>query len=443
MFASEATADGGTTTAAPLHLLAMMRWLALLPLIAVSSSCNQRQRPPYAEQGRTNAPVAKPEAGTTFVELPNDTDNPCETVVELPIVKPNFYFVIDASGSMKERMPGTRSSRYRAAIAAISDMLEDVQTRVNFGATVFPNTFSGASCQAGNEVFALEDGSKSVNGVSTLEALNIKLHGYLPEGGSPISPTLEVLYPTLSAFEGETYVFLFSDGAPNCNLARPCEASECILNLEGASFYGATCDESLNCCGPDWFPHLCLDRDPTLDELTRLADIDIATYIIGMPGGVAYSSLLNEMAIAGGTARSSRQPPNTMGGERPDAAPKAEDARDAHASSPDAQSFADVELDAPIDDGLLYYQISDAPSLALALATLSREILVDCTLKLDFAPTKPEFLRVMVGDEALPSDQWSLTTNTEVELLGRACEEWRAGKLPQVRVQQTCRSPAR
>src|SRR5690606_20104595 len=284
----------------------------------------------------------------------------------------------------------------------------------------------------------------STNGVSTLDALDIKLHGYLPEGGSPVSPTLKVLYPTLSAFEGETYVFLFSDGAPNCNLTRPCEASECILNLEGASFYGAACDESLNCCGPDWFPHLCLDRDPTLDELTRLADVDIVTYIIGMPGGAAYASLLNEMAIAGGTARSVRQPPDVPSGERLDAGSAVNDAGEPRPPNIDAaQSPVDLELGAPPDDGLLYYQISDARSLALALATLSREILVDCTLKLDFAPTKPEFLRVMAGDEVLPADQWSLTTNTEVELLGPACKDWRAGKLPKVRVQQTCRAPAR
>lgn len=414
----------------------MKRAAAILPLIVILAACNSQKRPPYAgEDDEDERPDDHADAATTFAPLPDGTDTPCETVVELPIVKPNFYFVIDASGSMQERMPGSNESRYRTAIAAISDMLEGVQTRVNFGAAVFPNTFAGASCEAGNEVFPLEDGSKSTKGTTTLDTLEIKLQGYAPEGGSPVSPTLNALYPTLGSFEGATYVFLLSDGAPNCNLARSCEADECILNLEHTTFDdGTTCDDSLNCCAPDWFPHLCLDRDPTLDELTRLAERDIATYIIGMPGGALYADLLNEMAIAAGTPRTKpTQPTKTDGG--------AADMVDG-GSSVDATALAPPEVEPP-DDGLLYYQISDAQSLALALAALSREILIDCTLQLDFAPTNPDFLQVTAGDDVLTEDQWQLSSNTQVELLGAACTDWKAGKLPQVRVQQTCRGPTR
>src|SRR5690606_2047801 len=103
---------------------------------------------------------------------------------------------------------------------------------------------------------------------------------------------------------GKTFVVLLTDGAPNCNLSRSCTAKDCIPNLEGVAFSdGTTCNADFNCCAPDWFPHLCLDGDPTLDELTRLAEVDVSTYVIGLPGGNAYADLLNRMAIAGRTAR--------------------------------------------------------------------------------------------------------------------------------------------
>lgn len=414
----------------------MTRAAAILPLLAILAACNGRERPPFATQDQDKKSDREQDAGSVFEPLPNGTETPCETVVELPVVKPNFYFVIDASGSMQERMPGSNESRYRTAVNAIADMLEGVQARVNFGAAVFPNTFANASCEAGNEVFPLEDGERPEGTTSTLQSLTRKLNGYAPEGGSPVSPTLKELYPTLRAFTGDTYVFLLSDGAPNCNLALSCEADECILNLEGATFSdGTVCDDSLNCCAPDWFPHLCLDRDPTLDELTRLQEEGISTYIIGMPGGAAYSGLLDEMAIAAGTPRNQAPAPDTASTRSADGGSVPTDAAADPAATPEVGSVP--------DDGLLYYQISDAQSLALALATLSREILIDCTLQLDFAPTDPEFLQVTAGDEVLTEDQWELMAETQIELLGDTCKEWKAGKLAQVRVQQTCRGPAR
>lgn len=429
----------------------MRRAIAILPLFVILAACTDRRRPPYASQDEGNPARPDVDAAPTFAPLPTGTDAPCETVIELPIVKPNFYFVLDASGSMQERMPGSTQSRYRTAVAAISDMLEGVQTRVNFGAAVFPNTFAGASCQAGNEVFPLADGSKPNNDTTALTALNRKLRGYSPEGGSPVSPTLGALYPTLREFDGDTYVFLFSDGAPNCNLSRGCEARECILNLEGATFSdGSACDDSFNCCAPDLFPHLCLDRDPTLAQLTRLAEHDVSTYIIGMPGGAAYASLLNEMAVAAGTARTQNPAPDPA---NETSAPNGggASADSGFASGLDSGANFDGGAAAPAlnepaqapDDGLLYYQISDAQSLAWALATLTREILIDCTLQLDFAPSKPEFLQVTAGANVLTEDQWQLSSDTQIELLGDACADWKAGELEQVRVQQTCRGPAR
>lgn len=323
----------------------------------------------------------------------------CETIVEVPIVKPNFYFVLDASGSMIEPLPGETVSRYKSATASIENMLSGVQTRVNFGAALFPNPLHGASCSPGAEVFGLRN-TQNAKPDKALKGLLATLTQYIPEGGSPVSSTLSAIRPTLLTLSGPTYVFLLSDGAPNCNLTVGCDVNACIPNIEKMSFAGGiTCDDTTNCCQPGWLEHLCLDEDATNGELATLAKADIPTYVIGLPGSETYADVLGRMARAGGTAR--------QGEER------------------------------------LYYQVNDAPDLAATLIELGREILFDCDIALNFAPTAPELLHVYAGDTEIPTERWRLTDETAIELLGETCEQWKKGELPEVRVRQTCTSPVR
>src|SRR5690606_23698332 len=128
-------------------------------------------------------------------------------------------------------------SRYESAGLAIENMLSGVQTRVNFGAVLFPNPLRGASCSAGAEVFPLARTPGSKQGVS-LDALLMTLSQYVPEGGSPISSTIAAIQPNLLSLDGPTYVFLLSDGAPNCNLELNCGVDACIPNIERLSFQG-------------------------------------------------------------------------------------------------------------------------------------------------------------------------------------------------------------
>jgi hypothetical protein len=410
----------------------MLRGAACSIALAILAACNdQSRRPPFADGDEDKPSPAGEDADVPYLPLPTSQDGPCDTRIEVPIVKPNFYFVLDASGSMLENMPGTSDNRYRTAVSAISDMLTPMQEHVNFGAAVFPNSFNGASCEAGNEVFKLREGSNQGQSSSPLQSLITTLRGYIPEGGSPVSPTLRELYPTLRDLPGKTFVVLLSDGAPNCNLSRSCSAQECILNLEGVEFSdGTMCNDDFNCCAADWFPHLCLDSDPTLDEISRLAKLDVSTYVIGLPGGVPFADLLNQMAIAGGTARD-KQPTEDV--ERTQGDASAGDA---------ATRDAGVTGEAP-DDGLLYYQATDAESLGVALSSVRQDVLIDCTLDLDFAPTSPELLEVTAGDEELETESWRLVADTRIELLGAVCEEWKAGQLTDVRVRQTCRGDVR
>jgi hypothetical protein len=388
----------------------LLPWL-VIPGILELSACSGDVRPPYIDDRDNNDraddgdkdDTAKADAAAEDEIIAPPPDNSgngaCETVVEVPIVKPNFYFVIDASGSMTIPLPGETISRYQSASVAIENMLSGVQTRVNFGAALFPNPTDGASCNAGAEVFTIttEDHPQSKQGV-TLEALLTTLSQFIPEGGSPVSSTLAALQPTLLAFKEPTYVFLLSDGAPNCNPEVNCGADQCIPNIEGLSFdNGIVCDEATNCCQPDWLPHLCLDEDATNTQLGTLAEAGISTYVIGMPGSITYSDILGRMAEAGGTQREGEE--------------------------------------------LLYYQVNDAPDLAAILIGLGQEILVDCQIALDFAPTAPDLLHIYADEEEIPTEGWQLTGEQTVELLGDTCEQWRTGQLPEVRVRQTCTPP--
>ncbi len=253
-------------------------------IVVGAYACGGDVRPPYIDDREQGDNVDHAGRGDDHSDagIPDEIITPpptnsgegaCETVVELPVIKPNFYFVIDASGSMIDPMPGETVSRYQSASFAIESMLGGVQTRVNFGAAVFPNPLDGASCNAGSEVFQLTQTHET-----SLDSLLITLGQYLPEGGSPVSSTLAAIRPTLLSLDGPTYVFLLSDGAPNCNLNVNCGADECIPNIEGLSFEGGiTCDETTNCCQPGWLPHLCLDEDATNDELGVLAEANIPT----------------------------------------------------------------------------------------------------------------------------------------------------------------------
>ena len=343
-----------------------------------------------------------PDSGTASQDEPlivpsHGTDNACQTTIELPVVRPNFYFVLDASASMLASMPGAEhQTRYEAATAAIATMLRGVQTRVNFAATVFPAPSEG-SCAAGEELFKLRagDGQGNTSTGPALESLLYRLKRTAPNGGTPISPTLANLHERLAKMAEPTYVFLLTDGAPNCNLEQPCEAEQCILNLEHASFdTGLACDDSFNCCAQDIFPHMCLDEDDTITQLADLADVGVPAYVIGMPGSATYAGVLDRMSDAAGTART--------------------------------------------DSERHYYQVDDAQALAQTLVDLSTEILVDCKLPLHAPPSDKADVRVLAGGESIATEDWQWLDEQTVELLGVTCERWQAGELPVVRVQEDC-----
>src|SRR5690606_5769175 len=125
-----------------------------------------------------------------------------------------------------------------------------------------------------------------------------------PSGGTPTGATLEVVKERLADVPGQSFVILATDGAPNCNPDATCGYDQCQPNIEGAN--GCPVEGPRNCCEPpEGFRESCNDAAPTLAAIRALANANIPVYVVGLPGVDRYASLLDEMAVAGGTALSS------------------------------------------------------------------------------------------------------------------------------------------
>ena len=376
-----------------------LRALRCWPLLALASlSCGATDaRPPYLDDSSTSAVNSGDDGNEIIIPVPPISAECPESEFELPLLRPNFYFVLDASESMSLRLFDAKRDRFTVARLAIADMLRAVGNRVHFGAALFPSN-NGNGCDAGGEVFPMRRGdppsADDQNGPG-VAALAFTLAKRIPSGATPIRATPEALRPRLEALEGPVFVFLLTDGAPNCS-QQSCSAAGCIPNLEGQWLTdGVACDNDLNCCGPELFPHLCLDDTPTLEQLRLLSERDIRTFIIGLPGSTPFAGVLDSMAVAAETAR--------------DATPR-------------------------------YYPTTDAVDLALTLSELAQKLTVDCTLTLERATTRPVLLYADEAKLAPGEDTWQwLVEGSQLHLVGSTCQAWKAGEISNIKLVQDCR----
>jgi hypothetical protein len=241
------------------------------------------------------APDAQGLCGNTFLRATSDP--------------PNVYFVIDRSGSMQEVIEGRM--KYDAVATASVALVRRLGAQVNVGAAMFPGSLGNPDdgCTAGEEVFPTRPGDPLQTGLCNVDgdvtrafSRSISIpSGTLPTGGTPTAATLARLVPTLSALLGRTVVILATDGGPNCNDAAMCDASKCIPNIEQSP----SCTNGVNCCTPALYgAGSCLDDVATVAAVRALAQRNIRTYVVGIPGSAPYGSLLDELARTGGTARS-------------------------------------------------------------------------------------------------------------------------------------------
>jgi hypothetical protein len=305
---------------------------------------------------------------------------------------PNLYFVLDRSGSMVD------SNKWGQVKVALAALLTQLGPRVRFGATVFPDPSNMNGCGPGAEVFATRQGDFPAGweGPNT-RALLTKLDSIGAAGGTPTAATLQAVLPIAQQLPGRTYVILATDGGPNCNPKAKCGFADCQPNIESE---GACSPQGpVNCCLGSGYggASSCNDGEPTVEAAAAIAGAGIPVYVLGIPGSAPYAAVLDELAGAGGTARTGEPQ---------------------------------------------YYAVDTADQAALlaALKKIAATITGTCTLTLDAVPPDPGQINVFFDQSVLPqsgADGWTLDGST-VTILGSSCQKILNGDVLDVRVVAGC-----
>lgn len=386
-------------------------FLALAGGALALGGCGETERPPLA--GDPTPPPANDDVDLAPDDPPApDLGSPCgASTIALEYQRPNLYFALDASGSMLEAIPrgdtssypdvGAPSDRYEALADAIETMLERIGHRTSYGAVLFPS--SSDVCDSGDEVLPLQAGDTVSFALAgqrgpVLSRLMSRIHRHDPGGGTPIGATLRAIAPRLSEAPGERYVFLLTDGGPNCNTDIRCTIDSCIPNIERIEGTdGFRCDTEVNCCSDDLLgPGNCLDSSGSLDAVTGLSELGIQTFVIGMPGSGTYAGLLDQLAAAGGTAR--------------EASPA-------------------------------YYSVADAAELLDTVASLGAKVGLSCTVPLLEAPVDPNLVNVYFDRQLIeqdPIDGWTWSDDRTVSIVGESCALLESRQVLQVDVVAGC-----
>ncbi len=380
-------------TRAGLSVLGRAVALAALASLAWSVGCGSVDRPPPASESSSPGPSG-PVSGGGFggdggVSLPGcgtKADGSSCDCVDVPLFTdpPNLYLILDRSGSMSE------DGKWDAVRSTVAALARGLGPRARFGAAMYPALSD--VCAPGREVLVTRDGDPpSASGADgpTTSAL-VSVTNVAPRGGTPTSASLAALLPTVRAIAGKTFVILATDGAPNCNGSATCTIDQCLPNMEGV------CPAGLNCCeAPTGGPENCLDASATVTAARSYAQAGIPLYVIGIPGSGAYASLLDQVAVAGGT---------------------------------------------PLPGSPKYYRVDDKGQILDALKKVAARIVATCTYDLSADPASPDLVNVYLDGAVVPKDPvdgWSID-GKRVTLLGQTCERVLAGDVLSVRIIAGC-----
>lgn len=370
--------------------------------LAVACSSAQERPSPADLVGPSGGHTTEPDGGEIEPPPPGCDAVLCgDTFLHEVTNPPNLYFLVDRSGSMGAVPANSPLTKYDMARRVLGDLLRVIGHRVRFGASIFPARTD--ICGPGHEVFTPQVGglppcTGEMDPVLAdfLDAFRF----YGPDGSTPTSAALANLRPELEALDGKTVLVVITDGAPNCNYDARCDASECTLNIEGASIGRHSCTDGVNCCDPELFgeeaPGNCVDVDESEHQVALLAKHGIPTYVIGMPGAEPYASVLGRMAVAGGTARPGPTP---------------------------------------------YYAVTDRAELEDALYSIGTGLAIRCTIDLDEEPPDPARVNVYFDGELVPADPedgWSWNGTTRIEVNGAACDALKSGAVIDARALFGC-----
>lgn len=352
----------------------------------------------YIPPGSANKPLFAIDAGS---QPPGcgvkDDGTACECVdAPLFIDPPTIYFVLDSSGSMgiDDKWTQTRLT--------VANVMRSLGPRANFGVTTFPG--AGQDCNPGVEALRITPGdppSSATDGPAVKSFIAVT--AYIPSGGTPTSATLRVVDQRLKNVTGKAFVILATDGSPNCNLDATCSVDQCQPNIEHFRNEDVDCvpGGAPNCCAaPYGNTGNCNDGQATITAIAALKNRGVPVYVVGLPGTdfPVYAQLLNQMAMAGGTAQT---------------------------GSP-TQYFA-------VKQGT-------SAEIQVALKKIAAQITGTCVFDLKEPPADPKLVNVYMDDTVLPQEPvngWTIDGKS-VTLVGDACARVKNGDVLSVRIIAGC-----
>ena len=221
-----------------------------------------------------------PPAGGFDAATPG-ADSCMRTNVSAVPIPAHMLIALDASGSMFQ--PAMSIDRWTPAVGAVNAVTGALQSNIRFGLMRFPGD---ESCGAGS--VAVAPAPMAAASIGAALAGDPEM---LTGGGTPIASTLQAAHAVLGGLDGDRFVLLVTDGAPNCNTAILPEQCQCA----GAPSF----------CASD--VRNCLDVQSTVTQTQQLAAAGIRTFVIGFDTS-EWATVLDQIAAAGGTPRTTYIP---------------------------------------------------------------------------------------------------------------------------------------
>ncbi len=217
---------------------------------------------------------------TNDTKEPGTSTNVCEqvqVVAEREVA--NVMVLLDRSGSMYA--PGgfftAEVDKWTPAVNAVNSAVGARSESIAFGLMKFG---TGEGCDPGQvDVMPQVGSSPMVN--ESLRGRPVDITG----GMTPTAESLAAAGEAMATMDGDSYILLVTDGAPNCN-------DEAGLGGE-CTCPGGICD----------YWEQCLDDNRTVKTIESLAQNGVKTFVIGYDTG-GLTDVLNRMAIAGDTGSS-------------------------------------------------------------------------------------------------------------------------------------------
>lgn len=355
--------------------------------------------------GGGNTPEACPDVG-----LPADCGSSSQTA---DIKTVNMLLVVDKSASMSDTPTGFNDNKWAALATALQTALTDVREQMNLGMILYPfnpNPMTGVDSSC-----TVADGPDAVNvpigpGTNTVPDIVRIVQDTVPDGGTPTAAALQAAYNYYTtgagaSLPGDKYVMLATDGGPNCNtLNTNCkdDINQCTAYLD------KKCTPvDANCCVKSTGVvrgELCLDATAVVNNITKLKNAGITTYVVGIPGTEVYANYLDSFAEASGQI------------------------------APMGRKFYEVSAAGGVD------------ALTKTFSSIVTQLVHSCDIPLDPAPDDPMLVNVAIDCELKKPNEvgagWTIDpAGPTLTLLGSTCERIKESGAKRVDLYYGCRPP--